>query len=50
MNYYHTNFILMQDHQYSLDELEHMMPWERDVYIGLLMRYLEKKKNNLNHS
>lgn len=38
----------MQEHKYSLDELEHMMPWERDVYVGLLMRHLEKKaqKNN----
>ena len=48
MNYYHTNFIMMQEYKYSLNELENMMPWERDVYVGLLMRYLEKKiqKNN----
>jgi hypothetical protein len=43
MQYYRVNFILMQEHKYSLNELEHMMPWERDVYVGLLMRYIEKK-------
>jgi len=43
MNYYRTNFILMQEHKYSLTELENMMPWEREVYIGLLMQHLHKK-------
>lgn len=43
MNHYKTNFILMQEHKYSLSELENMMPWEREVYIGLLMTHLKKK-------
>lgn len=43
MNFYQTNFILMQEHKYSLSELENMMPWEREVYIGLLMTHLKKK-------
>ena len=34
---------MMQEHQYSLTELENMMPWERDVYVGMLIRHLEKK-------
>lgn len=38
----------MQDHQYSLTELEQMMPWERDVYLGMLMRYLQEKSNKKN--
>jgi len=46
MNYYHINFVLMQVHKYSLSELEDMMPWERDVYLGMLMKHLEKKANN----
>ena len=37
----------MQHHSYSLSDLENMMPWERDVYLGLLMNYIkeEKEKN-----
>lgn len=45
MNYYRTNFILMQEHKYTLDDLDYMMPWERDVYIGLLVKHLDRKKN-----
>ena len=31
----------MQHHKYSLTELENMMPWERDVYLGLLQEHIE---------
>ena len=34
----------MQHHQYSLYDLENMIPWEREVYIGLLMQYLKEEK------
>ena len=33
----------MQHHKYSLTELENMMPWEREVYIGLLIQYIEEE-------
>ena len=35
---------MMQHHNYSLVELEDMIPWEREVYVGLLMNYLEEEK------
>jgi hypothetical protein len=34
----------MQHHKYSLTELESMMPWEREVYITLLLNWLEEEK------
>jgi len=34
----------MQHHNYSLTEIEEMMPWEREIYIALLMQYLEDEK------
>jgi len=34
----------MQYHKYSLTELENMMPWERDVYVNLLLRYLREEE------
>jgi hypothetical protein len=46
MNFYKINFILMHEHKYSLTELENMMPWEREVYIGMLMAHLKKKAEN----
>ena len=43
-NYFRLNFALMQYHKYSLWEIENMIPWERDVYIGLLQQHLEEEK------
>ena len=37
----------MQHHKYNLTELENMMPWEREVYMGLLMEHLEEEKERL---
>ena len=42
-NYFKTNFLMMQNFNYSLTELEEMMPWEREVYLMLLNDHLEQK-------
>jgi len=34
----------MQYHKYSLAEIEDMIPWERDIYIKMLLNYLEELK------
>ena len=34
----------MQHHNYSLAELENMIPWEREIYIGLLLEFLKEEK------
>jgi len=41
-NMYNTNFSLMQHHKYSLTELENMMPFERDLYVQMLVNYLQQ--------
>ena len=38
---------MMQHHNYSLEELENMVPWEREIYIGLLMNYLQDEKEQM---
>jgi len=43
-NYYKTNFALIHYHKYSLSELEMMLPWERQIYISLLMIDIQKQK------
>tara|TARA_B100001029_G_scaffold167643_1_gene161009 strand:+ start:240 stop:419 length:180 start_codon:yes stop_codon:yes gene_type:complete len=43
-NYFRLNFALMQYHKYSLTEIENMMPWERDIYVGLLQQHLEEEE------
>ena len=42
--YFRLNFALMQYHKYSLTEIENMMPWERDIYVGLLRQHLEEEE------
>jgi len=37
----------MQHHKYSLTELDMMIPWERDIYISLLVEYLKVENEKL---
>ena len=32
---------MLQHHKYSLTELENMMPWEREIYLGLLEQHIK---------
>jgi len=41
------NFALMQYHKYSLSDLENMIPFERDIYIAMLIQYLEEEKQRI---
>jgi len=34
----------MQHHNYSLSDLENMMPWERDVYVDMLITHIKEEK------
>jgi len=38
---------MIQHHNYSLTELENMIPWEREIYIGLLMQYLKEEEERM---
>jgi hypothetical protein len=33
----------MQHHHYSLTELEMMMPWEREIYVTLLVEWIKEE-------
>lgn len=37
----------MQQHKYSLTEIENMMPWERDIYVILLKNHLEEEEERM---
>ena len=34
---------MMQHHKYNLKELEKMLPWEREVYVQLLIKHLKEE-------
>ena len=33
----------MQHHKYSLSELESMLPWEREIYIDMLVEHIREE-------
>jgi len=35
---------MMQHFNYSLTELDNMMPWEREVYLALLLEHLKERE------
>jgi hypothetical protein len=37
----------MQHHKYSLTELENMIPWEREIYLAMLVKFLEEENEKI---
>tara|TARA_B100000287_G_scaffold216548_1_gene204322 strand:- start:17 stop:148 length:132 start_codon:yes stop_codon:yes gene_type:complete len=38
---------MIQHHNWSLTEIENMIPWEREVYAGLLMEWIEEENERI---
>ena len=37
----------MQHHKYSLTELENMLPWEREIYIDMLIQHIKDENEKI---
>jgi hypothetical protein len=37
----------MQFHHYSLTELENMLPWEREIYVGMLINHVNEENEKI---
>ena len=37
----------MQYHKYSLTEIENLMPWEKEIYVNLLVHFLEEEQKRM---
>jgi hypothetical protein len=33
----------MQHHKYSLTELDNMIPWEKEIYVNMLVNYIKEE-------
>ena len=44
MVHYKTNFDLMQHHKYSLNEIDEMIPWEKEVYVNMLIDFIKEEE------
>ena len=38
---------MIQHHKWSLTEIENMMPWEREVYVGLLIEHIKEENEEM---
>ena len=36
-------FSMAQHHKYSITDIENMMPFERDLYFGMLVNYIKEQ-------
>ena len=50
IDYYKSVFSLAQHHKYSISDIENLYPYERDLYIDMLLGYLEKQQEELNNN
>ena len=38
---------MMQHHKYSLTEIENMIPWEREVYVAMLVEWIKEENDRI---
>ncbi len=37
----------MQHHKYSLNEIDAMIPWEKEVYVNMLVDFIKEEEMRL---
>ena len=37
----------MQHHHYSLSDLENMIPWEREIYVEMLIQHIKEENRKV---
>tara|TARA_B100001564_G_scaffold337643_1_gene328763 strand:- start:239 stop:376 length:138 start_codon:yes stop_codon:yes gene_type:complete len=40
----------MQHHKYSLSEIDGLIPWEKEVYINMLIEHLKEEEMRMKES
>jgi hypothetical protein len=42
--YYESNFALMHHHKWDIQYIENLMPWEKEIYITMLIQFLKEEE------
>jgi hypothetical protein len=37
----------MQHHKYNLNDIDSMIPWEKSIYVNMLLKYIEEENEKL---
>ncbi len=48
--YYQNVFALAQHYKYQISEIENLIPYERDIYLDMLLDFIEEQKKNQQNS
>tara|TARA_B000000565_G_C23573016_1_gene296135 strand:- start:268 stop:441 length:174 start_codon:yes stop_codon:yes gene_type:complete len=46
-NYYDTNFALIHHHKWQIEYIENLMPWEKEIYVQLLVQFLDEEQKRM---
>ena len=46
-SYYKMTFAMAQHHKYSIADIEALLPYERDIYVDLLLQHIQEEKERL---
>jgi hypothetical protein len=38
---------MVQHHKWDLEQLENMIPWEREVYVQMLIEFIEEENDRI---
>lgn len=42
--YYEIIFSMAQHHKYSINDIENLIPYERDLYVDMLLEYIKQQE------
>ena len=45
--YYETNFALNHHHKWQIEHIENLLPWEKEIYMNLLVQFLEEENKRM---
>ena len=46
-NYYETNFALIRHHKWQIEHIENLLPWEKEIYMNLLVQFLQEEDKRM---
>jgi len=50
VNHYRLNFELIYQDRFTLEELDNMIPWEREVYVNMLINKIKEENERRKHN
>lgn len=46
-SYLRINFTFVHDHHFTLEDMNEMIPWERDIYVLLLKEWIKEENERI---